>query len=231
MAIITRWRSPPDSWYGYCRARRAGSGTRTRSSAATAAASAALRRQVLMDLDRLGDLAAHRHHRIQRGHRLLEDHRDRVAADAAHLGLGQGQQVAPVEPDVAGLDPRRRRGQQALDRERGDALAAARFADHRERLAPDHLEGDAVDRADHALGGIEADAQALDPEHDVIRLAVRARPLGLLDQGDGGAPRCPGRCAGRDGRLGRRCKGRAWSQVGRSFGGAAQLTKHSARLS
>ena len=39
----------------------------------------------LVQHDRLGDLEADREHRVQRGHRLLEDHRDVVAADRAHL--------------------------------------------------------------------------------------------------------------------------------------------------
>ena len=41
-------------------------------------------------------------HRIERGHRLLEDHGDLPAADAAHLLLGQLQQLlAAVEADRA----------------------------------------------------------------------------------------------------------------------------------
>ncbi len=35
--------------------------------------------------DRLGDLVADGHHRVQRAHRLLEDHRDVAAADVGHV--------------------------------------------------------------------------------------------------------------------------------------------------
>ena len=42
---------------------------------------------VLVEPDRLGDLLADREDRVERGHRLLEDHRDVVAADLRHLVL------------------------------------------------------------------------------------------------------------------------------------------------
>jgi hypothetical protein len=42
-------------------------------------------RDALMQSDRLADLASDGVERIERGHRLLEDHRDLVAADLLHL--------------------------------------------------------------------------------------------------------------------------------------------------
>ena len=49
----------------------------------------------LVQLEHLGDLVADRVERVQRGHRLLEDHRDLAAADAAHLRARVlGEQVA-----------------------------------------------------------------------------------------------------------------------------------------
>ena len=45
----------------------------------------------------LGDLLADRLQRVQRRHRLLEDHADVVAAQGAHLLLGGGQYVDAVE--------------------------------------------------------------------------------------------------------------------------------------
>src|SRR5690606_41456270 len=44
-----------------------------------------------------GDLAADAQHRVEAGHRLLEDHGDVVAAHPLHLPLGQGQQVGAIE--------------------------------------------------------------------------------------------------------------------------------------
>jgi len=43
MAIITRWRSPPESWCGYCPSRIAGEVMRTRPSRSSARAIAAAR--------------------------------------------------------------------------------------------------------------------------------------------------------------------------------------------
>ena len=41
-------------------------------------------------------LAADREHRVQRRHRLLEDHRDLAAAHAAHLFFAEREQVAAL---------------------------------------------------------------------------------------------------------------------------------------
>ena len=59
-------------------------------------------RDLQVELDLLGDLVADREHRVQAGQRLLEDHRDVVAADLAHLlRSGMRQELATVEPDLA----------------------------------------------------------------------------------------------------------------------------------
>ena len=62
-----------------------------------------------MDSQHLADLVADVHDRVERRRRLLEDHGDAVAAELAHLVVGQLQQVAPVELDLAALDPAGRR--------------------------------------------------------------------------------------------------------------------------
>jgi len=49
-----------------------------------------------VDTQRLGDLVADGEDRIERGHRLLEDHGDAVASDIAHLRLAERQQVDAV---------------------------------------------------------------------------------------------------------------------------------------
>jgi len=83
---------------------------------------------------RFNDLPADRHQRIERGARLLEDHRHDVAADRRHSGLIQGCDVASVKFDRAAT-PARDRWQQAHDGPRGQALAATALADQRQRLA------------------------------------------------------------------------------------------------
>ena len=58
-----------------------------------------LLRRPPMDPDRFGYLATDGPCRVERGHRVLEDHRDLVAADPAHFSLIEADQVAAVEPD------------------------------------------------------------------------------------------------------------------------------------
>ena len=82
-------------------------------------------RDSLVQRDRLGDLVAARVDRVQRGHRLLEDHRDRVPAHVPHLLVGHREKVAAREPDRA-LDDPAGPLDEPHDRERRDALAAAR---------------------------------------------------------------------------------------------------------
>ena len=110
--------------------------------------------ETLMQDERLGDLPADPHDRIERGHRLLEHHRDGVAADVAHDRLGQADELAAVEPHAA-FDPPGRLGDEAHDGERGDALAAAGFADHAEDLAARQGPAHVVDGTHDAVGRVE----------------------------------------------------------------------------
>ena len=80
--------------------------------------------------------AADRGDRIERAHRVLEDHADLLAPDAEHRLLGQRHEIASVEDRTCAADDAGRRiGQQAHDRQRRQRLAAARFADQRHGLA------------------------------------------------------------------------------------------------
>ena len=60
--------------------------------------------QAFVQQQRFGDLVADCHHRIERRHRLLEDHRDVLAAHAAHRALVERQEISTVEGDGAGDD-------------------------------------------------------------------------------------------------------------------------------
>ena len=112
--------------------------------------------------DRLGDLVADGEGGVERGHRLLEDHGDAVAAQIAHRPAIQPQQVAALEADLAAGDLRRRHRQQAHHRERRGALAAAAFADQTERAPGRQGEAHAVQRAGDTIGGVERHRQAVD---------------------------------------------------------------------
>ena len=74
-------------------------------------------RQALVQAQRLDDLRAHGMHRIERGHRFLEDHRDLAAPDRAQLRQRQAHQVLPAKADFPG-DPSLWR-QQAQQGQRG----------------------------------------------------------------------------------------------------------------
>src|SRR5262249_44799475 len=105
----------------------------------------------------------------------LEDHRDVVAADLLHLGLAKLEEVAALKPDRAADDATRRVGDEAQDRERGHALAAARLADHAQRLAVAHRLGHAVHGAHPAIGREEVRLQAVDLENGSCRNGRRNR--------------------------------------------------------
>ena len=84
----------------------------------------------------LGDLLFQRVQRVERGHRLLKDDRDAVAADPAQrCGSGADQLLAGKADAALRPVPGERIGQQLQDRERGHGLARAAFADQRQGLA------------------------------------------------------------------------------------------------
>ena len=99
-------------------------------------------RRAGMDQHRLGHLVADGPQRIERGHRLLEDHAHVMAAQPAHLGLAPLQQLRAVEPDrPARLRPVR---QQTHHGQRGHRLARPALADHAEHLARPERHRDAA---------------------------------------------------------------------------------------
>jgi hypothetical protein len=70
-----------------------------------------------VDQHRLGDLAADAHERVERGHRLLEDHRHVRAAELRGLRLAEPDDVAVVAADGDPAGRRERVGQEAHDGE------------------------------------------------------------------------------------------------------------------
>ena len=84
--------------------------------------------------------------RIERAHRLLEDHRDAGAADVAQLTVAESGEVAALEQDAAANVGGGR--QQAKDRGRRDGFARTGLADERQRLAGLEVERDAAHGVD-----------------------------------------------------------------------------------
>ena len=114
----------------------------------------------LMDRQDLADLPLDRVQRIERRHRLLEDHGDAVAADPAQFLVGRGEQIMAVEQDLAAFGCSRRRiGQQLQHRERRHRLARAGFADQRDGLARADGKGHAIDRDGAVLALDEMDGE------------------------------------------------------------------------
>ncbi len=52
---------------------------------------------IAVGADGLDDLRTDGEHRVEGGHRVLEDHRDVVTAHRAHVSIRERQQVAPLE--------------------------------------------------------------------------------------------------------------------------------------
>ena len=132
--------------------RFSGAGMPTSASRSMARLRAAVSDRLVWVLDGLDDLVADPVERIEAGQRILEDHADPLAPDAAHLFRRQivdpqARQIDLAAGDAAG------RIDQADHREPGDRFAGAGFADHAEHLALGDVEGDAVDRAQRRCGG------------------------------------------------------------------------------
>ena len=103
----------------------------------------------LVVLDRFPQLKAHREHRVQGRHGLLENHGDRVAAQLAHFLKRELGEVLAFEQDLARFNTPRGIRDQAQDRARSHRLAAARLAHEAADLVLADRETDSVD----GLGG------------------------------------------------------------------------------
>ena len=100
-----------------------------------------------VDAQHLVDLAADRHHRIERRHRLLEDHRHGGGAQLPQPAIAGGEQFFADQLDAAAGGDQRALLQQPHHRQRRHRLARSALADQAQRLAFAHLERDAVEDA------------------------------------------------------------------------------------
>ena len=137
-----------------------------------------LLRDVLMDQGRFLELPPDRLHRVQRRHRVLEDHPDRAAADLPHARLARAEHLLALEEHRA-PDGRLPRIDEAHHGEERDALPRAGLADDAERLPLVQLEADAGDRLDDAVVRPERGAEVLDFEsgsHQLGRIRGSRKP-------------------------------------------------------
>ena len=107
-----------------------------------------------MGADGLDDLVADPVERIEARQRILEDHPDPLAPDAADFLRRQmvdprARQIDLAAGDAAG------RIDQADHGEARDRFAGAGFTDHAEHFALGDVEGDAIDRMQRAAAGDE----------------------------------------------------------------------------
>ena len=120
-------------------------------------------REAEVQLPHLGELLLDPQVRIQARHRVLEDHRDPVAADLPQLPLRTGR---PARGPRSGTLPPAIRPCGLGSRPRIERFVTLfpqpGLADEADDLAPVDLEGDAVDGADEALLGHELRPQVRD---------------------------------------------------------------------
>ena len=159
MAIITRWRMPPESSCGYCVSRRAASGICTRSSSARAPRRVRPgRRAPAWARDRLGQLPADGQHRVERGHRLLEDHADVAAAHRRASRLRRApSRSRPLNSTCRAVTRAIGSGSRPHDRQRGHRLAGAALAGDAQRLAAAEVEATVDRRPRAAPAGVATD--------------------------------------------------------------------------
>src|SRR5262249_48982117 len=106
-------------------------------------------RQLLVEERGLGNLPPHGEQRVQRRHRILEDHTDPTPADPAQLSLALARQIFALEEDAASHDAGRLR-QEPDDRQARGRLATSRLTDEAQRLARAEREAHAIDGLDDA---------------------------------------------------------------------------------
>ena len=163
IAIITRWRMPPENSWGYWSHAVGGVGDSYQPEQLDRARPRLALGHVAVGEDRVGELPADLVEGVQGGQRVLEDHRDFVAADRPQLVVVHRHEVAAFEQDPA-ADLGALMTGQAEHRQRRDGLAGTRLAHDPECLARHHLVGDPVDRLHHPVFGVELDPQVLHPQ-------------------------------------------------------------------
>ena len=101
--------------------------------------------------DNLEDLLADGHNRVQRCHRILEDHRDLATAHLAHFFFRKLQKILALVENFAGENFSGRVGNQAHDTACERCFACACLADKTKRFAALDLQIRIVQRVNHTV--------------------------------------------------------------------------------
>ena len=132
---------------------------------------------VLVQQDGFHDLLTAGEDRIQRRHRVLEDHRDAAAAQLAQGRLGHLQQVGAVEQNLAARDPCI--GWQKVENtQRHQCLAATAFAHETEDFTLLDVEGHTVHGRLQSFAGLKGDLDVVDLQHGASADLAERRPAG-----------------------------------------------------
>src|SRR6056297_996517 len=116
------------------------------------------RADTLVSAHRLDHLRLDAQNRVQGHHRILKDHRDLVAAQAAHVTVGQAGQVLATKVDLPAHDTARLMDK-AQDRKAGDGFARPAFAHQSKHFAFIQRKAHAIHGLDHARFGEEMGLQ------------------------------------------------------------------------
>ena len=94
-----------------------------------------------MQCDNFRNLTSHRHNRVQRGHGILENHRDALAAHFTHLILGKLHEVLPFQDDLTAFYHGRRNRKNPENGAGNGGLTRTGLANEAEGLALSDAEG------------------------------------------------------------------------------------------
>ncbi len=122
--------------------------------------------EIGVDTQHFVDLLADRHHRVERGHRLLKDHRHAGGAQLPQAAVAGGENFLADQFDAAAGGDQRAFLQQPHHRQRRDRLAGPAFANQAQRFALANLQRDAVDDPLAARVFAEADDEVVDVEDE-----------------------------------------------------------------
>src|SRR5262249_17897225 len=132
---------------------------------------------MLVLLERFADLASDLEDGVQRGERVLQDHRDVLPTMLTHAALRERKQVLAREQDLTGEDATGALNE-PQDRGGRNALAGPAFSDKAQHLAGLNREAHAIDGAHGAVLREEVRAQIFDLEERASPLPVAAeRPV------------------------------------------------------
>ena len=108
-----------------------------------------------MDTERLDHLISDPQVRIERCHRILENHRDSIATDAAELLLVAVQKVEVMKERASALNPPRRVRDQPKERITRDRFSRARLPDDAEGFTFSNRKRNVVDCAHDTGASVE----------------------------------------------------------------------------